>query len=233
MSDTWVDHAAWWLEQVGDDVIYELDVVPLALDLIDDAGTLLDLGCGEGQMMRRLRTRTIGCDISPVLLNHAKPAGAVARCRLPDLGWIRTNTIDGAFAVLVLEHLPDLDIFEEVARVAKPGGQLVMVMNHPAFTPGGAGPLMDPSDGEFLWRWGNYFDEDETAMQAGVAAVVFHHRPLATILSAAATAGWCLERLIERGFSDAAVAAEPGYEGQQQMPRLLGARWINTQGSGQ
>jgi hypothetical protein len=105
-------------------------------------------------------------------------------------------------------------------------------MNHPAFTPGDAGPIIDPTDGEFLWRWGTYFAEAEVEMSAGAQQIAFYHRPLASVLNAAADAGWRLDRFVERGFSSAAVASEPGYAGQEQMPRLLGARWVNTQGGG-
>lgn len=229
--DDWDRHAEWWLGEVRDDPIYALDVIPLALDLIDDTGVLLDLGCGEGQVMRRVAAAAIGCDISPRLLAEARGSGWVVRCRLPDLGWVRTGAVDGAFAVLVLEHLPTLGLFEAAARVVRKGGQLVVVMNHPAFTPEDAGPLLDPGDGEVLWRWGRYFEDAETFMALDDGSVAFYHRPLATILTAAAEAGWCLDRLVEQGLSDAAIAAEPGYAGQEQMPRLLGARWINTQGS--
>ena len=106
-----------------------------------------------------------------------------------------------------------------------------MVMNHPAFTAKGAGPLLDPSDGEILWRWGNYFEAAACSMKTDGPAVTFYHRPLATVLNAAAQAGWMLERFVEVGFSEAAIATEPGYVGQEQMPRLLGVSWMNTQGS--
>jgi hypothetical protein len=92
---------------------------------------------------------------------------------------------------------------------------------------------MDPTDGEFLWRWGNYFDAAPVEMPAADASVTFFHRPLHSVLNAAAHAGWCLDRIVEAGLSEAAVAAHPGYAGQEQMPRLLGARWINTQGGRQ
>jgi len=108
-----------------------------------------------------------------------------------------------------------------------------VVMNHPAFTPEGAGPIVDPTDGEYLWRWGEYFRASRIPMSTPRADVTFYHRPLGDILNAAADAGWCLDEFIEAGFSDAAVASEPGYGGQQQMPRLLGVRWMNTQGSRQ
>jgi SAM-dependent methyltransferase len=228
----WLDHAEWWLGEVAADPIYRLDVVPLAVDLLSPvAGPLLDLGCGEGQMMRALDRSVVGCDIVPRLLQQAREAGPVVCCRLPSLGWAGDGVFGAAYMVLVLEHLPQLDIFAEAARIVKPNGALVVVMNHPAFTPESAGPIVDPTDGEFLWRWGRYFVPAEIGMAAGRRTVSFYHRPLGSILDAAAAAGWMLDRFVEVGFSDAAIAAVPAYRGQEQMPRLLGARWTNTQGS--
>lgn len=228
----WEDHAEWWLAEIRDDPIYQTDVVPLLNRLLgEDEGTLLDLGCGEGQVMAGGEGR-IGCDISLRLLHRARRIGPVVRCELPTLDWLRRDTVDGAYMVLVLEHLPDLRIFATAARVVKEGGSLVVVMNHPAFTADGAGPIVDPNDGEVLWRWGEYFKESQAEMAIPGRAVTFHHRPLAAILNAAAAAGWMLDELVETGFSQAAVAAHPGYVGQEETPRLLGARWMNTQGGG-
>ena len=222
----WSEHASWWLGEVSNDPIYELDVLPLAAELIQDAGgTALDLGCGEGQMMRSLGSTVVGTDISLHLLRHAQRAGPVVRSRLPSLDWVRSAAIDVAYAVLVLEHLPDLEMFASAARVVRLGGRLVVVMNHPAFTPALAGPIMDPADGEVVWRWGNYFAPAPVAMPAGDGEVVFYHRPLGDLLNAAAAAGWFLDEFVERGFSQAAIAAVPGYAGQEHMPRLLGVRW--------
>lgn len=227
----WEDHAEWWLGEVADDPIYRLDVLPLAKQLLGDApGMLLDLGCGEGQMMRMVGRSVVGCDISMPLLKRAAKAGPVVRCELPHLDWLQTATMDSAVAVLVTEHLSELSLFRSVARVVKPGGSLVVVANHPAFTAAEAGPIMDPSDGEILWRWGDYFAPAAVGMRAGEGDVTFYHRPLAKILNEAADAGWMLESFVEAGFSQAAIATEPGYVGQEQMPRLLGVRWMNTQG---
>jgi hypothetical protein len=55
--------------------------------------------------------------------------------------------------------------------------------------------------------------------------VTFHHRPLGVLLTAAADAGWHLERCIEQPLSADVMAAEPGYTGQECIPRLLGVRW--------
>jgi len=226
----WADHAKWWLEEIRDDPIYQTDVLPLFERLGDDSGTRLDLGCGEGQIMARTGS-AIGCDVSMDLLRLARNIGPVVCCELPGLDWLRADSVDGAYMVLVLEHLPDLAIFGSVARVVRPGGSLVVVMNHPAFTADGAGPIVDPSDGEVLWRWGDYFTASICEMATPYRAVTFHHRPLSQVLNGAAGAGWMLQEIVETGFSDAALAAHPGYVGQEQTPRLLGARWMNTQGS--
>ncbi|MCP4307672.1 MAG: methyltransferase domain-containing protein, partial [bacterium] len=189
----WERHADWWLDEVAADPIYSLDVLPLAQALLgDDPGTVLDLGCGEGQMMRELDGGVIGCDISSQLLRKAQGAGRVIRCELPDLGWLRRGVVDSAVVVLVVEHLDDLSLFASAIRVVRPGGALVVVANHPAFTAEDAGPIMDPSDGEVLWRWGNYFEAAACSLQTDGAAVTFYHRPLADILNAAAEAGWVL-----------------------------------------
>jgi SAM-dependent methyltransferase len=231
-NNEWDHHAEWWLAEVEDDPIYRSDVIPLLMRMLAGvSGKMLDLGCGEGQVMALFPGRVIGCDISSRLLERAAARGPVVRAELPDLGWLRTESVDAAYLVLVVEHLRDLDVLVTASRVVRAGGTLALVMNHPAFTAAGSGPILDQTDGEILWRWGDYFEAGTTMMAAKRTDISFHHRPLATILNTAAAAGWKLEELVETGFSEAALATEPGYVGQEQMPRLLGARWSNTQGS--
>jgi SAM-dependent methyltransferase len=173
--------------------------------------------------------RVVGCDWSRDLLRRAAASGPVVRCRLPDLGWLRSGSVDAAYAVMVIEHLTDVvAFFVEAARVVRPGGVLVVVQNHPAYTPPGAGPIIDQTDGEVLWRWGSYFDEVSGPEPAGGGSITFHHRPMGTLLTAAAGAGWCLERLEERGLGPEAIARDAAMAGQEHMPRLLAARWTRV-----
>jgi SAM-dependent methyltransferase len=230
---TWGDHLAeWWVAEVRSDPAYCDEVIPLALELLapePDAG-YLDLGCGEGQMMRAVAAAgagAIGCDVSPELAGRAAAAGPVVVGRLPELDWVKEGSLDGAYAVLVLEHLDAVEaLFAAVARAVRPGGVLAVVCNHPAFTAPGSGPVLDPDDGEVLWRWGPYLEPGSSTEPAGPGAVVFHHRPTGDLLTAASDAGWSLQRMVERGVGEERAAADPLLGAQRHIPRLLGLRWI-------
>ena len=233
MSRAWDDSVAdWWVGEVAADPVYAQEVVPLALGMLEPVpGRLyLELGCGEGEVMRAVLARgarILGCDLSERLARRAAAAGPVAVCRLPDLRWVRDGALDGACAVLVLEHLEQVDsLFAEVARIVRPGGVLALVANHPAYTAPGSGPLVDSADGEVLWRWGPYMEEGSSEEPAGKGSVVFHHRALGVLLTMAAGAGWCLERLVEHGVGEERAAEDPLLAAQRQIPRLLAVRWV-------
>jgi SAM-dependent methyltransferase len=235
MSESWSDGVVeWWIEEVHSDPVYSDEVIPLLLDVLAPmpGWRYLDLGCGEGSVMRAVTASgasVIGCDLSERLGRTAARVGAVAVCRLPDLSWVRSGALDGAYAVLVLEHLSDIDaFFEEAARAVRSSGALALVANHPAFTAPESGPIVDMEDGEVLWRWGPYLEMGSSEEPAGPGTVVFHPRPMGRVLEAAASAGWSLQRLVETGVGDARAAADPLLAAQRQIPRLMGARWVRA-----
>jgi SAM-dependent methyltransferase len=216
------------VREVEDDPGYRHEVAPLFTTLWPrTSGTVLDLGCGEGRLMRdvaRAGFTVVGVDATRDLLAVAAGAGPVVEARLPGLDWVRAASVDGAFAVLVLEHLADVaTFFEATAAAVRPGGALVVVMNHPAYTAPGAGPVVDPTDGEVYWRWGPYFEEGAGDEPAGEGSITFHHRPLGMLLSRAAAAGWRLEEMMERPATGDVLDSLVGDQGQ--IPRLLGVRW--------
>ena len=226
MSDNWNDIADWWVEEAGTDPAYPFDVHPLLNELVDGIeGRVLDLGCGEGQGMAEVGGDVIGIDLSESLAARASARGSVIVAELPDLSFLREGSVDGAFSVYLVDLIEDdATFFRSCARAIRPGGHLVVVMNHPAYTAPGAAPLMD-ADGEVLWRWGAYFEKGSALEHVGPRDVRFFHRPIGALLSNAADAGWSLERLVERGLSEDIVRRVPGYEGQEGIPRLIGIRW--------
>ena len=229
---TWDDVAAWWIGEVGDDPVYREDVGPIFDRLMDGYDQpVVDLGCGEGQWLRRLdpAVTAFGTDASAELLSRARATAPVARADLPDLSWVRDGAVGTAVSIFVLDLLADHErFFAETARVVRSGGTLVVVINHPAFTAPGSGPFLDP-DFDVFWRWGNYLENGTEEIPAGDGSVTMYHRSTATLLTAAATAGWSLEAMVEAPLGPAAIEREPAYVGQESIPRFLGVRWRRTE----
>ncbi len=233
------DLAEWWLAEVESDPAYRLEVLPLAEDLLRaEAGArYLDLGCGEGGLLRRIvkaGASAVGVDLAPRLARAASRVAPAVVGRLPDVGFVRDASVDGVTTILVLEHLDDpAGLFAEAARVTRPGGVLVLVVNHPVLTAPGSAPVVDVDDGEALWRWGDYLGEGYTEEPAGESGSIrFNHRTVGGLLTLAAGHGWSLERLVERGIAPDRARVDPLLAAQQGIPRLLGARWRRAGGGG-
>ena len=211
MSDT-------WLAELEGDPAYDSLVTPLLLAALSPqpGRRYLDLGCGEGRVMRALEKRGAiahGIDLN---VDLARRAGTALVARLPVIP-IRRDAYDGVYSVLALEHIEDHPgLFEETARVTVPGGVMVIVMNHPYWTAPGSTPVTD-TDGEVLWRPGEYLDGGSSSVPMGDDEVVFHHRSMSGLLNSAAEAGWSLEHMSEHAHHD--------IDEQSGIPRLLACRW--------
>lgn len=216
----WSELGEWWLSEIVDDPAYETVVTPMLLDIMrpESGKTYLDLGSGEGRVMRTLSglgAKAHGVDLNPKLASLSESPTVIGE--LPQLGFLADDSYDGAYCVLALEHIPDhLALFTETARVVRPGGVFALVMNHPMWTAPGATAITDV-DGEVFWRPGTYFGRGTVEEPAGPGKVVFHHRTLFELLTSAAEAGWSLSRMIE--------APHHEFEDQVGIPRLLAVRW--------
>lgn len=225
-TDNWDDIAQWWIAEISDDPIYGSDVHPLFLELVAGVeGSFLDLGCGNGQGMGLVPGPVVGIDLSERLLREARGQGPVVRGRLPSLSYLKDRAFHHAGAIYLLDLISDHEaFFAEVARVVRPGGTLSIVINHPVYTSPGSAPIADV-DGEVLWRWGTYHTRGSSLESAGERSVEFFHRPIDDLVTSAALYGWVLERMSERPLSASAIKGDPGYLGQDGIPRLLGVRW--------
>jgi SAM-dependent methyltransferase len=219
---SWSTLGDWWVGEVAGDPAYEAVVTPLLIKALQPgAGSLyLDLGAGDGRLMRALAgvgATVHGIDVNLDLAERASQWGQVVVADLPDLGFLRHEVYDGAYCVLVLEHLADHEaLFAAVAEVVKPGGLMALVSNHPVWTAPGSTPISD-ADGEVLWRPGDYFGSGTTEEPAGTGTVTFHHRSMASLLNAASSSGWSLEWVDESPHHD--------LNDQGGIPRLLACRW--------
>jgi len=229
VTEPWDDIADWWIDAVRDDPAQGADMIRVLRELLPGTGgRTIDLGCGDGAAFAELGDRCVGTDSSHELLRHAVRVGPVVRSSLPDLSWVRPRSIDRAVALGIVDLLEDHDaVFTAVRQVVRPGGHLLVVVNHPVVTSPGSEPLVDPT-GEVLWRWGAYLSPGSWPHEAGGRPVELFHRPLGVLLTAAAAAGWSLEHMVEHGPSQAALDRFPEYRGQDQTPTLLGVRWRAT-----
>jgi SAM-dependent methyltransferase len=206
------------LSELEQDVAYEDVVSPLLFEVFRPTvgETYVDLGCGEGRLMRqvsRLGARVIGVDIN---IDLASRTEKVMIAELPGIP-VRDAAVDGAYSVLTLEHIADhYSFFLEARRVVRPRGVLAIVINHPVWTAPGSTPVTD-SEGEVLWRSGDYFGSGNSDEPADSGFVRFHHRSMAELMNSASSAGWKLEVMVER----------PHHElfDQKGIPRLLACRW--------
>lgn len=164
---------------------------PAIVDLSGDVAgrRILDAGCGSGAVSEVLRDRgaiVAGFDRSAKMVE-------LARQRLGDDTDLRVADIsqplpypDGAFddcvAALVLHYLEDwTSPLAELRRVLKPGGRLIVVVNHPVLL-------------KMVHRETDYFAttkwSDEYDFNGQKAVLTYWHRPLHAMTDAFTAAGF-------------------------------------------
>src|SRR5215468_1486944 len=114
---------------------------PAILDLAGDVAgrRILDAGCGSGPLFAALRDRgaiVTGIDISAGMLELARRRlGDDADLQVAELGSplpFLDDTFDDVTASLVLHYLEDWGpALAELRRVLKPGGRLIVSVDHP------------------------------------------------------------------------------------------------------
>jgi len=232
----WERHADWWQREFTDgaDAEYEEQIIPLAVDLLAGRDRVLDMGTGEGQIARRLIAAgggdadvVIGVDPTAAQTVEAATRStgpAYARAGAADLPFV-DDCFDGALACLVFEHIEAMDdAMAEAARVLRPGGRFVLMLNHPLLQTPGAGWIddqwLDPP--ERYWRIGPYLQESETVEEVQKDVFIpFVHRPLGRYVNAMLDAGLVLRRMIEPSPPEGFLARNETYREAAAIPRLL------------
>ena len=231
-SDPWDAHAQWWQDEFTDgaDPEYTDQILPLIAERLPADGVVLDVGCGEGQVARMacsLGCRAIGIDPAGAQVVEAlRRGGGPAYLRgSAAAAPVRSGSADAAVACLVFEHIDDLDgAIDEVARVLRPGGRFLFLLNHPLLQTPGSGwiddQVLDPP--EQYWRVGPYLPEAETMEEVTPGVFIrFLHRPLGRYLNSLARAGLVLHEMVEPAPPPAFLARADEYEEASSIPRLL------------
>lgn len=236
MTDPWEAHAEWWQRQFTDgvDPEYTEQILPLIAQHLPSSGRLLDVGCGEGQVARVAADAgldVVGVDpaLTQVVVARERAGGpSYAQGSATALG-VEDESVDAVVACLVFEHIPDVDAaLAEVARVLRPGGRFLFLLNHPLLQTPGSGwiddQILDPP--EQYWRIGPYLTEADTVEEVEQGVFIrFYHRPLHRYLNTAFDAGMSLVRMEEPAPPPGFLARAEEYEDAAAVPRLLFLRF--------
>lgn len=146
-NTSWGNVAEWYDDAVTDTESYQQKVIlPNLLRLLGrpptggKGMTILDLGCGQGFFAREFAKQganVIGTDIAQELIAIAKknvPNAAFHVASADAMPFVSPKSVHAITIILSLQNIENAaGVFAECARVLRPKGRLLIVLNHPAF----------------------------------------------------------------------------------------------------
>ena len=193
---------------------------PAILALAGDVAgrRILDAGCGAGPLFAALRDRgavVTGFDKSTGMLELARRRlGDAADLHEADLGSplpFPNGAFDDVIASLVLHYLEDWTApLAELRRVLKPGGRLIVAVDHPFAT-----TLFHRESGREADYFGTYQHAEEWTIDGQTVLMSFWHRPLHAMADAFTAAGFRISVTSE---------PEPAPEARELFPDDIAAK---------
>lgn len=175
---------------------------------------IIDIACGQGYFSRALEeagVKVTGADISSELIAKAKERSSKAIdfhvAPADKLSFAQNNSFDAAIIILSLQNIENFSgALSEAARVLKPKGKLIVVLNHPTFRiPQKSSWDWDTKKGKQYRRIEAYLKEykieidmtpgekDKTKKQKTIS----FHRPIQSYFDSLHKAGLAVTRLEE------------------------------------
>ena len=249
----WNRKAQFWDELHGDfgNQFHLRLVEPTVLQLLElRAGeAILDIGCGNGALARRLAGKgalVTAFDFSEELIRLAKarrPArgldvdyyiiDATDEAAMLGLG---AGRFDAITCTMTLMDIPTLDpLFRAAARLLRKGGRFVFSTQHPAFNSNNPIFVQEKEDRDgvvsdyYAVKIRAYLDLPPlkgSGAPGEPSPHYYYHRTLADLFGAAFSAGFILDGLLEPAFTrdDAAASQELSWLKLTQIPPVLSGR---------
>lgn len=223
---------SWWVEGFteGADAEYAEQILPIAAEHLAGARSVLDIGCGEGQVSRLAAAvpgvdRVVGVDPTGAQVRVAAARGGNVAYGRSSAGALPfpSSSFDTVIACLVFEHIADVDAaLAEVGRVLAPGGRFLFFLNHPLLQTPGSGWIDDRILEEQYWRIGPYLVEDTTLEQVDNGVwIPFIHRPLSRYVNALVKEAMLVTLMLEPAPPPGFLERAHEYAEAATIPRLL------------
>ncbi len=231
-GELWERHAQWWIKGFTDgvDPEYTDQIIPIAVSELAGIKTVLDVGCGDGQIGRALSANgaaVVGVDPTwgQISVAAERGKGPLYACASASNLPVANASCDAVLACLVFEHIDDVDsAIAEISRVLKPGGVFAFFLNHPLLQTPGSGWIDDHfvEPPEQYWRIGAYLVETASVEEVEKDVFIrFVHRPLSRYINALSEHSLVLEQMIEPSPPESFLEKAPEYRLAHTIPRLL------------
>jgi len=211
----WDRNAEEWHRSYGERDPNRSDLLdPLILDLLGEVKgkRILDAGCGDGYLSRklaRLGARVTGVEISERMLAYAREEQEnesleisyhLASCS--SLQFLPDSAFDMVLTNNVIQDLADYqEAFREFCRLLRPGGTYLHIANHPCFMTPVWGWVRDEEGRRLHRKVDHYFQRGPFlcpwGAKSGMEPTVYWHRTLGDIMNELISCGFQIARVIE------------------------------------
>jgi cyclopropane fatty-acyl-phospholipid synthase-like methyltransferase len=170
--------------------------------------SILDLGCGAGELCRRMvdlgAKEVIGVDISRNMLELARKdvtSGVTFQNKAMEDLEFSPETFDLVVSSLAFHYVADLrDMFEKIYLWLKPAGLLLFSIEHPISTSSQGihhGWIKDSSGHKLYWPVDCYGQEGIRESHWFIEGVIKYHRTISTIINTLINSGFTIKAMVE------------------------------------